>query len=275
MSGTSAVAPFRSALFHGQVTHVRSRPKRHALAYPIVSLLVDLDELDALDRGLRLFSVGRFNLLSFAPRDRGDGSATPLKAQVEAAMRAAGVEPDGGPVHLLTMPRVLGFAFNPLSVFFCHGRDGALRAILWEVDNTFGQRHGYMIPVTATEADGSVRQSCHKAFYVSPFMDMDLRYAFRVTPPGDALAIAIDVSDRDGVVLRARHLARRVEISDGAAARAFLAFPFLALRVVAGIHWEALKIWLKGVRPRARPAPPSAPVTFVPAAHPLDQEHGS
>lgn len=254
--------PLASALFPGHVTHARFKPKAHRLAYRIYSLLLDLDELDALDRKLRLFSVDRFNLFSFHRRDRGDKSTVELRQQIEKSMLAAGVSVDGGPIRLLTMPRLLGWAFNPLSVFFCYGQDASLRAILWEVDNTFGERHSYLIPV---EADGAAEivQRCDKTFYVSPFMDMDLRYVFRVRPPGDRLKIVIDTFDSEGPVLTARHLARRVELTDAALLKAFFAIPFLTLRVIGGIHWEALKIWLKGVRFRKRPLPPSSPVSFV------------
>lgn len=256
---------FHSALFAGHVTHARLRPKEHRLAYRIYSLLLDLDELDELGRSLRLFSVDRFNLFSFRRKDRGDRSGSDLRRQVEASMRAVGVEPDGGPIRLLTMPRLLGWAFNPLSVFFCYGRDGELNAILWEVDNTFGERHGYMIPVE-NGADGEIVQICDKAFYVSPFMDMELSYRFRVSPPEETLSIRIDTFAEQDLVLTARHVARRRELTDAALLKAFVAIPFLTLRVVGGIHWEALKIWLKGVRLRPRPQPPRQAVSLVPAA---------
>lgn len=255
-------ADLRSALFPGSVTHVRLKPKQHRLSYRIYSLLIDLDELDDIDRRLRLLSIDRFNLFSFYRKDRGDGSGSDLKKQVEQGMREADIEPDGGPIRLLTMPRLLGWAFNPLSVFFCYAKDGALKAILWEVDNTFGERHGYMIPVEA-DGDFEIVQHCDKALYVSPFMDMDLRYKFRVSPPADVLSIRIETSDSDGLVLTARHLARRASLTDTALLKAFFAIPFLTLRVVGGIHWEALKIWLKGVGLRAHPRPPEEPVSFV------------
>lgn len=251
-----------SALFPGHVTHARLKPKQHRLAYRIYSLLLDLDELDALDRRLRLFSVDRFNLFSFRRKDRGNRSGSELRAQVEDAMRGVGLTPDGGAIRLLTMPRLLGFAFNPLSVYFCHDRMQTLVGILWEVDNTFGERHAYMIPVESP-AGSEIVQHCDKAFYVSPFMDMQLRYRFQVMAPTQTLSIKIDTFDDDGLVLTARHLARRQELTDAALLRAFFAIPLLTLRVIGGIHWEALKIWLKGVRLRARPAPPDRPVTFV------------
>jgi DUF1365 family protein len=252
----------RSGLYPGLVTHARLKPKQHKLSYRIYSLLLDLDELDKIDRRLRLLSIDRFNLFSFYRKDRGDRSGSDLRAQVEQSMRDAGVEPDGGPIRLLTMPRLLGWAFNPLSVFFCYSKDASLKAILWEVDNTFGERHGYMIPVEV-QGGSEIVQQCDKAFYVSPFMDMDLRYQFRVSPPTDVLSIRIETFDCDGLVLTAGHRARRNELTDRALLKAFFAMPFLTLRVIGGIHWEALKIWLKGIRLRIRPPPPQTPVSFV------------
>jgi DUF1365 family protein len=263
---------FASGLYPGHVTHRRHKPRDHRLAYRIWSMLIDIDELDALDRRLRLFSVDRFNLVSFRRADRGDRSGA-LRGWIEAEMRAAGLVPDGGPIRLLTMPRVLGRAFNPLSIFFCHRRSGAVAAILWEVDNTFGERHGYLIPVAdgGGGPDGEIRQRCDKGFYVSPFLDMALTYRFRVSPPGATFSLVIDVDDADGPVLTARHHARRVEATDAALLRLVLASPFQALRVVGGIHWEALKLWLGGLRLRARPAPPAAPVTVVSPATSLPE----
>lgn len=263
------MTPFASALYPGHVTHHRTRPRDHRLAYRMWSMLIDLDELDTLDRRLRLFSVGRFNLVSFTPRDRRDGSGE-IRARVEAEMRLAGVEPDGGPIRLLTMPRILGRAFNPLSVYFCHRRSGDVAAILWEVDNTFGERHAYLIPVEG-EQSGEIRQFCDKAFYVSPFMDMDLTYAFRVRPPGETFSLVIDVADGEGTLLTARHVARREDLSDAALLRLVLAMPMQVASVLAGIHWEALKLWLKGVRLRVRPPAPAQPITIVHAPSP-DQE---
>ncbi|AGB73176.1 MULTISPECIES: DUF1365 domain-containing protein [Rhizobium] len=254
-------AELQSALFSGLVTHARVRPKQHRLSYRIYSLLLDLDELDQIDRRFRLLSIDRFNLFSFYRKDRGDRSGSDLRKQLEGNMRSAGIEPDGGPILLLTMPRLFGWAFNPLSVFFCYSKDASLKAILWEVDNTFGERHGYMIPVEASDAPEIIQQ-CDKAFYVSPFMEMDLRYQFRVSPPTDVLSIRIETFDRDGPVLTARHVARRSELTDRALLKAFFAIPFLTLRVVGGIHWEAMKIWLKGIGLRARPHPPESSVSF-------------
>ncbi len=254
-----------SALYTGTVVHTRHRPVRHRLRYRMLMLLLDLDEIPALARRLRLFSVDRFNLFGFAARDHLAGDATKLRAQVEAALTAAGIAPDGGPIRLLAMPRVLGSVFNPLSIFFCYGHDQALRAVLYEVHNTFGERHSYLIPVERA-ADGAmqpIRQECDKGFYVSPFMDMALRYRFRLTPPGEKLGVAIDVRDADGTILTAGLAARRQTLTDGALLRGFVRHPLLALQVLGGIHWEAVKLWRKGMRVRPRPAPPAAPISIV------------
>ena len=251
-----------SGLYAGVVSHTRRRPRRHALRYRIFMLLLDLDEVEGLDRRLRLFSLGRFNLVGFNPRRHGDGSASPLKAQVEAQLAAAGIA-HGGPIRLLAMPRILGGGFNPLSVFFCYRPDGTLSALLYEVNNTFGERHSYLIPAVDSAI---VRQACDKGFYVSPFMDMDLSYAFRVRPPGEAVQVLIDVDDAEGRLLSTGFVAERRELTDGALVRAWLTHPWMTLGVLGAIHWEALKIWLKGEKVRRRPAAPAWAVTVVTAA---------
>jgi DUF1365 family protein len=159
------------------------------------------------------------------------------------------------------MPRVLGTLFNPLSLFWCHDAAGSLRAVLYEVNNTFGQRHSYLIPVT--EDAVPVRQECDKAFYVSPFMDMGLRYRFRLLPPAERVAVAIEVRDADGTVLTAALTARRRELSDAALLAGFARHPLLGAQVLGAIHWEAAKLWRKGLRTRARPAPPPAPISII------------
>lgn len=251
------------ALYAGTVTHRRVRPRDHRLSYSIYSLLLDIDRIEALSKRLTFFSRNRFNLFGFYDRDYGDGSGTPLRDQVERLLRAAGLEPDGGPIRLLTMPRVLGYAFNPLSIYFCYRRSGELAALLYEVNNTFGQRHSYLIPATAG-GDGVLRQTAEKCFYVSPFMDMDLIYAFRVRPPEESLSVGILASDSQGPVLSAVHIATRRPLTDRHLLGAFLAYPLLTLKVVVGIHWEALFIWAKGIGLRRRPPPPSEPVSVQP-----------
>ncbi len=255
-----------SALYTGAVTHTRLRPVRHRLRYRMLNLLLDLDELPDLDRRLRLFGHNRRALFAFRDADHGDGSQTPLRSQIEAHLRRAGIDPAGGGIRVLCMPRVLGMVFNPITAYFCHGPGGALQAMLYEVHNTFRQRHTYLIPVQGPvdkPGAGTLRQACDKRFHVSPFMDMDLSYAFRLTLPGERLTLAIDAHDATGPLLFAAFAGRRRPLDDRSLLAAFLAHPLLAARVLGGIHIEALKLWRKGLRLRPRPAPPPTHVTIV------------
>jgi hypothetical protein len=247
--------------------HQRLQPLRHRLAYRVFSLLVDIDELNALHARLRWFSVNRFNLFSLRPADHGDGSAhdaAGLRAHMAARLREAGL-PTGGAIRLLAMPRILGYAFNPLSVWFCDAPQGGLQAIVYEVNNTFGERHSYLIPVDADRPNPAlVHQRCDKQLYVSPFLGMTLHYRFRVVPPAERLSLGIGVhDDTDQLVLHARLDADRVPLTDAALLRVFATHPLLTLKVIAGIHWEALRLWVKGARLQPRPAAPAHPVTVV------------
>ena len=177
-------------------------------------------------------------------------------------MTSAGLTPDGGPIRLLCMPRVFGHVFNPISVFFCHRRDDSLAAILYEVNNTFGERHSYLIPVEAGTGK-TIRQSCTKSFYVSPFMRMAMRYEFRVVPPGAGAVVVVNGDDAEGRVIATSFAGRRQEISDRALLGVLVRHGLLSVKVIAAIHWEALKLWLKGVRLQPRPAPPEQSVTIV------------
>lgn len=245
-----------SALYVGGVFHARQRPKAHRLNYRVFWLMLDLAEIDLLDARLRVLSRNRFNLLSFHDRDHGDGSAAPLRSQIEARLSEVGVDIGRGAVRLLTMPRVLGFVFNPISLYFCHHEDGRLAAMVYEVTSTFRERRSYVLPVQAADAEaGLFRQQVHKALYVSPFMDMGMDYEFRGRPPGEALALAINGSDAEGLLIATTMTGARRPMTDRALALAALAMPLLTLKVVAAIHWEALKLWLKGIPLTQKPAP--------------------
>ena len=171
-----------SALYFGSVFHRRLGAVSHRFRYRLFWLYVDLDELEDVGRRLRLFSHNRFNVFSLHDRDHGDGSGRGLREQAVALLRDSGVGEEIGAIRLLCMPRTLGYDFNPLSVYFCYGRDGRLAALIHEVRNTFGGRHSYAMPARAE--GGAVRQACDKAFYVSPFLPMGLRYEFQVRRRG-------------------------------------------------------------------------------------------
>ena len=236
----------QSALFLGEVMHMRVRPRRHRFRYRVFSLLLDLDELDVLSATSRLFGYNRRALLSFWDADHGDGSPGGLRAWVEARLRQAGRLEPGMRIRVLCYPRILGYVFNPLTVYFCYAPDGELRAMLYEVCNTFGERHTYVIPVVHS-ASGPVRQGCAKELYVSPFMPMACFYRFHIEPPDDRVLLRIDESDADGRLLVASFSGRRKALSDRALLRALIRYPLMTLKVTAGIHWEALRIWRKGI----------------------------
>ncbi|MEP7131266.1 MAG: DUF1365 family protein [Sphingomicrobium sp.] len=259
----------RSALYIGKVMHRRLRPRLHQLRYRLFSLLLDLDEIDGLARSLRLFSRNRFNLIAFHDRDHGDGSREPLRTQVEGHVRAAGLTNAVGAIELLAMPRVLGFVFNPISLYFCRGRDGRLIAILYEVSNTFGERHTYVMPVAGEGTD--VRQNCAKRFHVSPFLPMRLHYSFRVRPPAENLLIAINVVDANGPILVALQTGTRRALSDATLVRAMLAYPLMSWKVVAGILWEAGRLSIKRVPVHRHVDPPARAASYGPCPQASDR----
>lgn len=233
---------FRSAIYPGDVVHERYRPKAHRLRYGVFCLLLDLDELAQL--ASPLFGYNRAAPLSFHDRDHGDRDGKPLRGWVEARMREAGVTPDGGRIELLCYPRVLGYVFNPLSVYFCRRRDGTLAAILYEVSNTHGERHTYALPVTT---DGPVvRQRAQKDFFVSPFLGPSAAYQFSVAPPAETVSIAINVEAAGERVMAAAFRGSRREFTSATLLRQLCRFPFMTVKVIAAIHWEAAKLWWKG-----------------------------
>jgi DUF1365 family protein len=254
-----------SALYQGVVTHVRLSPKTHRLRYRIFMLLLDLDELPGLFSRLRLLRAGKFGLMSFRVGDHGDRSgadlkAADLKAYARGQLARAGMVAEG-PVRLLCMPRILGYGFNPLSLYFCHHADGRLAAILYEVRNTFGERHSYLVAVPEPSSE-VVRQSAPKRFFVSPFMDMDLDYDFEIAPPGEAVSVVVTVRRGQQPILTAAFAGQRAPLTDAALLKAWLRHPLLSFKVIAGIHWEAARILARGIGLRRRPPPPAHAVTL-------------
>ncbi len=247
-------------LYVGNVMHQRLRPFRHGFRYPTFTLLLDLDALDRLPWPLKHNGRG---LMALADRDHGPRDGSPLKPWIEARLAEAGIDLAGGRVRLLAMPRVLGRAFNPLSLWFCHHADGRLLAVLYEVRNTFGQAHAYLLPLEQPPAPGATfEQRCAKAFYVSPFIGPQATYRFRLAVPDEQLDLLIREAVPEGPQLVARLTGRRRALTSAALVKLLCRFPVLTLQVLGAIHWQALRLWLKGARFHRRPAPPAAAVTL-------------
>jgi DUF1365 family protein len=243
-----------ASLYFGEVMHARLKPMGHRFAYRVMSLLIDLDRLSEADRQSSLFGVNRAALYSFHEADHGRRDGSPLRDYVEACAIKHGIELGGGKVLLLCYPRVLGFTFNPLSVYFCYRADGSLALVIYEVRNTFGGIHAYVLPVRDGELSAAgLRQQQDKLFYVSPFVEMAMRYHFRLLPPGETVRLRILETDQDGPLLAATFSGRRHALTTAALLRAFFALPLVTLKIVGAIHWEAVRLWLKGARLVPRP----------------------
>ena len=243
VSGPQKVFRLLSALYPGWVMHRRLTPRFHRFKYRVFAMLLDLDELPRLDRGLRLFAWNRFGLFSFHDRDHGDGR--PLHDWLDGLLAQAGIAAQG-PRQVLCYPRIWGYVFNPLSVWFCHDEAGALKAVIYEVHNTYDERHAYVLP--AGNDPRLVRHGCAKDFYVSPFLSGDCRYNFRVRPPGEDVAVAIHEEEAGRPILNASFAGKRRALDDGALLSMWLRYPLMTLKIVLAIHFEAVRLMLKGVR---------------------------
>ncbi|MDZ4775509.1 MAG: DUF1365 domain-containing protein [Alphaproteobacteria bacterium] len=244
----------------GRTTHVRFVPFERRFAYRLAQIRVDVDRLPEIARGLKLFSHNHFNLFAFHDRDHGNRSGAPLRAWAEETFARGGVDLSGGRIDLQCFPRVLGFVFNPLSIYFGYGPDGALRGVIYEVNNTFGETHAY---VARTGAGDVHDHETAKLFHVSPLMDVVGDYRFRIGTPDGSLHLTIE-NMVDGV---RQHLAslvtRQRPLTDRWLAGVLISMPLSTLQVVVGIHWQALKLWLRGAKYHSKPALPEESVSLA------------
>jgi DUF1365 family protein len=252
-----SVASAAAALYFGDVMHARLKPIGHRFNYRVMSLLIDLDRLEEADRQSPLFAVNRTALYSFGESDHGERDGSSLRAYVQRCAAVRGIDLTGGRVLLLCYPRLFGYSFNPLSAYFCYLASGELALIIYEVRNTFGEIHSYILPVQPGDvSQAGVRQRQDKLFYVSPFIAMAMRYHFRVSPPGHGVKLRILETDSEGPLLSATFSGRRRDLTTAALLRSLFSLPLVTFKIVAAIHWEALRLWLKGARlvPRANGA---------------------
>lgn len=246
-------------LFIGRTVHERSAPFLHRFQYRIASLMVDLDQLGDAARLSSLFSINRFNLYSFFERDHGARDGSSLKDWAMERFAEAGVAAKGCRIRLLCAPRVLNYVFNPLSVYFAESPDdGALKGVIYQVHNTFGDAHAYVAPCTG---EATERQSADKVFHVSPFFGVEGRYEFTLRQPGERFHLTIFKQRDTGPDFMATMALKRNVLGSGALVRLFLSQPFSTLKTISAIHFEALRLWIKGARYHPRPEPPGAAST--------------
>jgi uncharacterized protein len=243
-----------AALYVGEVMHARLKPVGHRFNYRVMSLLIDLDRLEVADHQTPLFGVNRPALYSFHESDHGERDGSSLRLYVQRCAAEHEIDLTGGRVLLLCYPRLLGYTFNPLSVYFCYRASGQPALLIYEVRNTFGDIHAYVLPVNSEDVSpAGIRQAQDKRFYVSPFVEMTMRYHFRVMPPKDRVKLRILETDSEGPLLSATFNGHRRILTTKELLRSFFSLPVVTLKVIAAIHWEALRLWRKGVRLVPRP----------------------
>ena len=237
-----------SCIYNGEVTHTRFKPVRHFLKYKTFSLLIDLDEINLLDKSIGIFSYNKFNIFSFYDKDHGDRDGGNLKDWVISNLKKFQIKENITKIKVLCYPRILGYVFNPLSIFYCYEKD-KLVAIFYEVKNTFNEQHTYVFKIKNNE---EIIQKCRKKFYVSPFMDMETFYNFKLLNPNDKLSVFIKQTDADGTILTATQTGDKKEFSFKQLAINFLKYPLMTIKIISSIHYEALLLWKKGAIYRKR-----------------------
>ena len=235
-----------SYIYNGNVIHKRFKPKEHFFKYKVFSLFIDLSELNKIDESLKFFSLNKFNLISFYEKDHGERDGSSLLDWVKNNLTGNKINTDNIKVKLLCYPRILGYVFNPLSIFFIYDKNENLISILYEVKNTFGEQHTYVFKV---EGDNKlIQNNCSKKFHVSPFIEMDCNYFFRILHPREKLSVVIDQYDKEGKILFASQDGERCDLTSKNLMKSYLKHPLMTFKIISAIHFEAFKLWIKGIK---------------------------
>ena len=237
-----------SCIYNGEVNHTRFKPVKHFLNYKTFSLFIDLDEIEQLDKSISIFSHNKFNIFSFYNKDHGDRDGNCLKKWVISNLKKYKIEGNISKIKILCYPRIFGYVFNPLSIFYCYEND-KLKSIFYEVKNTFNEQHTYIFKVTKNE---KIEQKCKKKFYVSPFMDMNTYYNFKLLNPNERLSVFIKQTDNLGTVLTATQVGDKKEFSLKQLLINFFKYPLMTFKIISSIHFEAFLLWRKGAIYRGR-----------------------
>ena len=235
-----------SYIYNGRVIHKRFKPKEHTFSYKVFSLFLDLDEINKIDKEIPFFSYNKFNLISFHDKDHGDRNNNSLKEWVITNLKNIDINEKNIKIKILCYPRIFGYVFNPLSVFFIYDVNDKLIAILYEVKNTFGEQHTYIFKV---EDDTKIFQhNCTKKFHVSPFIEMDCNYFFRILKPCERISVIIDQYQSNEKILYASQDGKRKDLNSRELLKSYIKHPLMTFKIISAIHFEAFKLWTKGIK---------------------------
>jgi len=237
---------FNSCIYTGFVTHERFKPKKHFFSYKTFSLLIDLNEIVNLEKKIKFFSYNKFNILSFCDIDHGPRDGSSLLKWVKKTLKKSKINLNLGKIKLLCYPRFFGYVFNPLSIFYCYDKNSKLKIILYEVKNTFDEQHTYIF--RCSSSSNLILHKCNKKFYVSPFIEMKTFYNFRLLKPGKKLDVLIKQNDKNGLLLIARQMGKRLDLTSKNLFIQFLKHPLMSFKVISAIHFEAFRLWFKGIK---------------------------
>ena len=234
-----------STIYNGKVVHRRYKPKEHYFKYNVFSLLIDLQELDIIQNKIKIFSYNKFNIISFFDIDHGPRDGSSIKEWIIKNLKSIWINDDKIQIKLLCYPRIFGYVFNPLSVFFIYDQKSRLISILYEVKNTFGEQHTYIF---RTDDNKTIKNNCSKKFHVSPFIEMECHYYFRVLKPSDKISVIIDQSDKNWKLLYASQDGKAKQLNEKNLLISYISHPLMTFKIIAAIHYEAFKLWLKGIK---------------------------
>tara|TARA_A100001011_G_scaffold337995_1_gene368545 strand:+ start:311 stop:1069 length:759 start_codon:yes stop_codon:yes gene_type:complete len=234
-----------SYIYNGTVIHKRFKPKIHYFKYKVFSLLIDLSDLDKLDKTISFFSYNKFNLVSFFDKDHGDRDGSPLIHWVKKNLKQNNVNCENIKVKLLCYPRIYGYVFNPLSVFYIYKNNDELISILYEVKNTFGEQHTYVFKV---KNNNLLQHHCEKKLHVSPFIEMNCNYFFKILKPTHKISVIIDQYQLKEKILYASQDGNRTDFTTSELIKSYIKHPLMTIKIIAAIHFEAFKLWTKGIR---------------------------
>ncbi len=235
-----------SCIYSGQVIHKRFKPKEHFFKYKVFSLFIDLAEINDISKNIPFFSYNKFNLISFFDKDHGDRDGSNLKDWVIKQLEKQNINVENIKIKILCYPRILGYVFNPLSIFFVYDNNNTIIAILYEVKNTFGEQHTYIFKIKNKK--GIIENNCKKKFFVSPFMDLESKYYFKILYPNNKLSVVIDQRDNHGKLLFASQDGIRSDLSSKNLIFSYLKHPLMTFKIISAIHFEALRLWSKGIK---------------------------